>query len=330
MFAFMTLPVLAHIVTALNFQSGDVPGWIQLLPAGPIVEGEDGRNWRLSDVDDVVERFNWRGKDRPVDINHSTEIKGPEGEPAPAVGWIKELQNRNGELWARVEWTAEGRAAVTSKAYRYISPVFTYLTEALEITEITSAALTNNPNLKLTALNAAHPNPQSEETVMDKAILEALSLAQNATAADVVVAINTLKQDKATALNQAKTPDPEKFVPRADYDLALNQVKTFKEAEAERTKADIEEQVDAAIEAGKIAPASKDYHVAACQVEGGLEKFKSFVEAAPVIAAPSGKDGKVDGGAGASADKLSDEDRAVCSQLGLDPKEYAKSLAAEK
>ncbi|MBL4544009.1 MAG: hypothetical protein JKP97_19940, partial [Rhodobacteraceae bacterium] len=28
----------------------------------------------------------------PVDLEHSTEIKGPKGEAAPAVGWMRALR----------------------------------------------------------------------------------------------------------------------------------------------------------------------------------------------------------------------------------------------
>ena len=62
-------------------------------------------------------------------------------------------------------------------------------------------------------------------------------------------------------------------MPRADHELALNKIKKFEEAEAKREDEAINAAVDAAIEAGKIAPASRD--------EGGLERFQKMVEARP-------------------------------------------------
>ena len=44
-------------------------------------------------------------------------------EPAPARGWIVELQGRQDGIWGKVEWTATGRDLVAGKAYRGISPV---------------------------------------------------------------------------------------------------------------------------------------------------------------------------------------------------------------
>jgi hypothetical protein len=107
-----------------------------------------------------------------------------------------------------------------------------------------------------------------------------------------VVAINNLKVARDTALNAAQTPDPAKFVPKADHDLALNRITTFETAAKAARETEIVAAVDAAVTAGKVAPASKDYHLAFCRTEGGLEQFKAMIAAAPVIAAPSGLNGQ--------------------------------------
>ena len=92
------------------------------------------------------------------------------------------------------------------------------------------------------------------------------------------------KRDNETALNRASSPDPEKFVPRADYELATNRVSELETQVKAAQDAEIEAEVDAAVEAGKIAPASRDYHLATCRAEGGLDRFRSFIGQAPVIA----------------------------------------------
>jgi len=187
-----------------------------------------------------------------------------------------------------------------------------------------SAALTNSPNLQLAALNSVR---EEEETTMDKAVLEALGLNTDATAADAVVAINALKERETTALNRAQSPDPEKFVPKDDYDLAMNRVRELEQAEAERTDEAINAAVDAAIEAGKIAPSSRDFHLAACKAEGGLERFEAMIEAAPVIARNSGLDDKTPG---TKAGTLTQEEIAICRQLGIDQKTFAEAKASEE
>ena len=302
------LPSLTGL--ALNFEGASAPDWVQLTPAGPRIMGRDGRWWLLSDAAAVAARFD-ATKEPQIDLEHSSQLKAPEGEAAPAVGWIKELAVREGGLWGRVEWTPDGATLVATRAYRYLSPVFSFDPATGEIGRIVSAGLTNTPNLEMAALNA-----QQENQPMDGTVLQALGLPTTATAADAVVAVNTLKSEKAVALNSAQHPDPHLFVPTADHQLALNRISTFETAETARQESAIVAAADAAITAGKVAPASKDYHLASCRAEGGLERFNAFIGAAPVIAPNSALDGKK---AGDTPSALTAEELAVCRQLGMDP-----------
>lgn len=309
---------------ALNSQSGDAPDWIQLIPSGETVRGVDGRAWSMSDIPALIKAFNRPGGNQlPIDIEHSTQIKGARGEEAPAVGWITELEARNAGLWGKVDWNDKGRELIGARAYRYISPVFKFAKRTGEITRMVSAALTNNPNLDLVALNSA--GTEKENDNMDKAVLEALGLNAAATAADAVVAIGKLKHAEATALNAAATPDPDKFVPKADHALALNRISEFEAGEKDREGEAINATVDAAVEAGKIAPSSKDYHIASCQAEGGLERFNKMVGAAPVIAG----DSKLGGKDVVTTTKLSVEELAVCRALDMTEEEFATAKTEE-
>ncbi|MDQ7775169.1 MAG: phage protease [Paracoccus aminovorans] len=155
---------------------------------------------------------------------------------------------------------------------------------------------------------------------------EALGLNPTANAAEAVLAINTLKSAEQLALNRAATPDPEKFVPKADHQLALNRIAGFEAEEKTRAEKAATDAVDAAITAGKIAPASRDYHLATCRAEGGLERFQSFVAAQPVIAPPSDLDKKTPGG---KPGALGADELAVCRQFGMSPEEFAAARAAE-
>jgi phage I-like protein len=240
--------------------------------------------------------------------------------PAPAVGWIKELAVRDGAIWGRVEWNAEGAAAVTSRAYRYLSPVFTFSATTREIDRIVSVGLTNSPNLEMAALNAAEQKETAD--MVDPTILEALGLKPTADVAATVLAINSLKETRQTALNSAQSPDPAKFVPIADHQLALNRIASFEAEDKTRAEAEIETAINSAIEAGKIAPSSRDFHMAACRAEGGLERFRSFVSAAPVIVKPSGLDGKrpMPGDLALNA-----EEKAAAIALGISFEDYAKA-----
>lgn len=329
----MTLTAsIQTIALALNLegdaQAASAPAWIQLTPAGPDVAGRDGRAWTLPNPEAVVAAFKNNGADLPVDFEHATQVKGAKGEPAPAIGWIKELEVRHdengGAIWGRVEWNEVGQQAIASKGYRYVSPVFTFKKAAGDILKMVSAGLTNQPNLQLAALNS---EGDQEEPAMNKAILEALGLPEDASEADALTAINKIKADETTARNRADAPDSTKFVPRADYDLALNKLQTFEDADKTRQEEAINAAVDGAVEAGKIAPVSRDYHIAACRDEGGLERFQKMVDASPEIAGKTG----LDAGDPKAKNKttLSDEEVAACRALGMSAEDFAAAKADE-
>ncbi|WP_282094323.1 phage protease [Epibacterium ulvae] len=312
------------VALALNTSEAGAPDWVQLTPAGPRIQGRDGRSWTLSDPFSVVAAFADYAADLPVDFEHATQVKGEAGEPALAVGWIKELDVRGGAIWGAVEWTDQGREAVATKGYRYVSPVFTSSKQTGEIRQLLSAGLTNQPNLKMAALNS---QDRTEDTnTMDKAILEALGLTEGASSTDVLTAINTLKRDEETARNRAETPDLGKFVPRADYDAAMNSIAGYKAQETERQKQVIKDVVDGGVAAGKITPASREFYENACRAEGGLEKFEAFLETAPELAAPVDQ-----GGLKTNKNKhqLTSEELSMCRQLDMTPEEYLAELEKE-
>lgn len=319
--------ILQALPLALCSQEDGVPEWVQLTPQGPRLTSRDGRTWLLSDPDAVVRAYVdgvAAGIEAPVDFEHATHVKGEAGERADAIGWVKEIANRDGALWGRIDWTDTGRAAIASRGYRYLSPGFYFSGAARAVTRLASVGLTNLPNFVLPALNREHSEPETDP--MDPAVLEALGLTPTATAAEAVLAINNMKSAETLALNRAATPDPEKFVPRADHQLALNRITEFEAGEKARAEQAAAAAVDAAISEGKIAPASRDYHLATCRAEGGLERFGAFVKDQPVIAAPSNLDKKAPA---TQPGKLNDEELAVCRQLNMKPEDFAAARAAE-
>jgi phage I-like protein len=308
---------------------GPVPEWVQLIPAGAVI-GRDGRSWNNSQPEEIVASFVVLARDLPIDIEHATELKGPRGNPAPAVGWIQELTVRNGEIWGRAEWNEQGKSLVGERAYRYLSPVIVYDRASGRIVGVTSVGLTNQPNLKLPALNQSQSNEGAdgpEESIMLKALLAALALPETATEAEALAKITGLKSDLATAANRAENPSLEKFVPRADYDAALARATNAETAintiKSEQLENDITTAIDAALQEGKITPATADYHRAQCRQEGGLTRFADFCKAAPVIAGDSGLDGKSADGSGKA---LNAEEKKVCAALGISEEAYLKAI----
>ena len=277
--------------------SGSAPEWVELLPAGPEVAGRDGRSWRLDDPEQVARASLDGARQIPIDWEHASEIKARRGEMSPAAGWITELEARGGTLWGRVEWTERGRESVTQREYRYLSPVFHYEPKSRRIMRLVSAGLVNLPNFRMRALN--QENQEQQETTMrslPELILKALDLAEDATGEQAAEAIGKLKTERDTALNRTESPSLEKFVPRADYDAALerasNAEKTLDEHRAKAVESEIDGVIGEALEAGKITPATADYHRAQCRAEGGLERFREYVKAAPALVGESGLDNR--------------------------------------
>ena len=145
---------MTTVLSSLHFAipAGAAPEWVHLSPAGTF-RGNDGRGpFTLGNPDDVIRASMAAGK-LALDENHSTDLAAPKGEPAPARGWIVEMQMRSDGLWGRVEWTAAGRGLVEDKAYRGISPVL-MSTKAGRLLKILRASLVNDPNLTLTTLHS--------------------------------------------------------------------------------------------------------------------------------------------------------------------------------
>lgn len=309
---------------ALNFEvvtldGGGAPEWIELLPAGQIITGRDGRTWINDRPDIILASFAAEGKDLPIDWEHSTQLRAPNGEQSPAAGWIKAIELRDGSMWGRVEWTDKGAASIASREYRYISPVFNFEIESNRIFRIASCGLTNQPNLYLNALN------QQKESTMDLAqLLVSLGLPATATFIEALNHIAKMKDQHATALNQAQNPPLDKFVPRADYATALNRATAaedkLKGIETANLETAINTEIDAALAAGKITPATKDYHVGQCRQEGGLERFKAFAQVAPVVAADSALEGKIL----PTGTALNSQELDMIDRMGLTVEDYKK------
>ncbi|SEC23078.1 hypothetical protein FIV41_20880 [Pseudomonas marginalis] len=323
------LAVNSEIYSSVELSDGKAPEWVELIPAGPTVVGRDGRTWLFDDVAHqfVQTNFSSRAIDLPIDWEHATQRRAPLGQEAPAGAWIKQLEIRDGALWGLAEWTPRGELQVENKEYRFLSPVFDYDDETKRIVRMVSAALTNIPNLVMTALNQEQlenvpvkPSPE---------LLKLLGLPETATAEQVFTATTA----KLNATNQALNTESgnlERFVPRADYNAVESRALNAEQALAEHKKTEHSKAVDAVItaatQAGKITPATVDYHRAMCQDEAGLSRFKAFVDAAPVVADASNLGGRQPEN---TVTALNSEEQAMCKLLGVDPVDFAKTKQSE-
>lgn len=264
-----------------------VPEWVEVLPPGPVVVGRDGRRWTY-DAADVLRNTlaHSQGAELPFDYLHATELQAPQGNDAPAAGWALEYRvSERGAIEARVDWTSRAANSISAREYRYVSPVFLHDDDG-RIARFSSFGLTNKPNLTLKALNS-ETTPENHPMELAEAIRAALGLPENATEQDAVAAINALKEAKEVALNSERLPSLQRFVPRDDYDAlerrAVNAEQQLKDRDKKELDVAINAEIEQALTAGKITPATKAYHIAQCQQEGGLERFREFVKAAPSV-----------------------------------------------
>jgi len=300
--------------TTTNELQQHAPEWIELLPAGKFV-GRDGRGpFQVSNAEAVIAATDALRMEAglPIDYDHATDFAAPSGRRAPAAGWIRAIEVRERALWGKVEWTTHGSAAVATHEYRYISPVFEYSQNG-EVQRILRAALTNNPNLYLTAISARESSDKlttrvpmktsaarfSEEQrgnmveTIEAQLCEMLGLKKGSTPemiiGEVQKALGTNTQRSAAteiseeagglhATAQSIVVDPARYVPIEQFETALTELNQLRVATARERAAF---RVDAAMKAGKIVPSQREWAIAYCQAN--TNGFKSFIARQPAL-----------------------------------------------
>lgn len=333
-----------------------VPEWVHLLPNGEIRTADSRGPFHVRNGAALMQRSLTAGDRLVIDENHATDLAAPRGEPAPARGWITELQARQDGIWGKVEWTTAGRRLLASKAYRGISPVIEYLADK-SIVAIRRASLVNQPNLRgLTALN-------SESSTMDflAKLAAALGLDSNASeeviladvaklkdesgekAADAKVALQAQLSPIAEALGLAKDAESDVIVSTATALMAAGADKngdvvtglmgqiTALSAEVETLRTDTAREkatafVDGAIAARKagVKPLREHYIAMHMQdperVEKEINSFVSLNVSHTGLQPEPPKDGKT---------ALTPEQKRAVALMGIDEAAYLETLAAE-
>lgn len=318
---------------------------VRLLPAGRF-HPADGRKldvpgWYIDGplAAQLIDRFNARRDARVIDYEHQTLLTEKNGQPAPAAGWFRALEWREGDgLYAvDIEWTAKAAAMIAAREYRYLSPVFSYDRDG-RVLEILHAALTNNPGLDgltdFAAALTAHFQQPEEETDMDlKALLAALGLPENKTEADALSAIAAMKAaagqvDGLTAQvaalkAQSENPDPEKFAPAAVVAALQKDVVALT---AQIAGGEVERLIQQGLADGRILPAMETW--ARELGKKGVAELKAYLDNASPVAALKGTQTGGHGGDPRKPGELDETQLAVCRQMGVDPAAYQKTLQA--
>ena len=313
--------------------SSAAPEWIELLPAG-VFYGRDGRGpFRLDDPDAVIEssRALQMSAGLPIDYDHATDFGAPEGRPAPAAGWIRELADRSGALWGRVEWTARAADSIVAREYRYVSPVFQFDPKTGAVTRLLRAGLTNNPNLHLTAIAAAQIVAAKQDIRQEirgdnmefpskeiQELRELLDLDESASSSDVIAKVRELRASAHASEIAAHAHDPAHYVAIAEFERALTELNALK---LERTRERAAHTVEDAIRAGKVVPAQREWAIAYCAADA--RGFAAFVAKQPsILGGDSGLGGEppVERRLGV----LNSAELVICAQLGLKHSEFLK------
>lgn len=215
----------------------------------------------------------------PIDADHRGVPGVAEVPDTAAAGWLRELAlfddgAGNMQLAGRIEWTPPGLELVAGRVYKHFSTV--YRVDDEELAEglggnryrplvLLGLALTNNPNNRMgqrpitnglpsnlpTATGVVEKTTKNENTSMNELedIKKALGLAPEATAADCVAAIESIKGEAAAAADsEAETllnseglsdlPEEEKKEIKeglvTNRGLAMMTIRAFKERNKER------------------------------------------------------------------------------------------------
>lgn len=320
---------------------------LQLLPAGEF-RARDGRpgklgSWRIDAAiaAKLIALAAARQTPFVIDYEHQTLLAEKNGQPAPAAGWFKALEWRDGKgLYATdVEWTAKASAMIDAREYRFISPVFGYDSKTGAVIQLHHAALVNNPALdgmqELAGLAAAKfsaTQTEQECDPMSEQLKKLLGLAADADDKSVegAIAALTAKAGQVDSLTtevaalKSASADPAKYVPIATMQSLQTQVADLS---AKLNDKEVGDLVSAALTAGKLLPAQETW--ARELGKKDVAALKVYIETAQPVAALGGTQTGGKAPAGGDKDGLNDADLAVCKQMGLDPEEFKKTKTAQ-
>ena len=318
--------------------NGVVPEEIQVIPYGVKINTPKGPfTCDEESAAAVIADFEAHKNQMVIDYEHQT-LQGTE---APAAGWITKLIDKGNEgIWAVVNWTDRAKQYLINKEYKYVSPVVAQRKLDLKIVRLINVALTNQPNIDgmvplVNKLDYQIQNNKKEEPKM-KDLLKLLGLAEIATEADAIVAINKLMEAATkngtvimankgvlTALGLAETATEAEvtgtiMAMKQSHDQVGALAQTVKDLKDKLSLKDATEVVAMAMKEGKITPAQKPW--ADEYAKNDLEGFKVFVAKAPVVVVMGkvvNEDKHVDGA-------LDDTQIEINKMMGVDQETFKK------
>lgn len=350
------LTACSAIASDTLVSDGKLVDWVQLMPMG-VSKPRNGNpasffleDRKHADKVALASSAHWGSADMMLDYDHQALRAPAVAGQAPAAGWFKKIEARDDGIWGQVELTGQASAQVLDKQYRYLSPAFNYSPDG-RVSRIINVALTNTPNLDMTALASALDSQEEDDTMNLTAIATALGLKPDASEADVLAAatkagvtssaltatasaLNVEVGDDLTAIASAATalvdaaktnkPDPAKFVPMDTVKELQGEASALK---ARLDAADAKERtalMDAAQADGRLTPALRKHF------ETAFTELTALAAALGDLPA-TGLSTKTVGAQGAkfSGDALTPDQVALCSSMGWDQAAYLEQLKSE-
>lgn len=353
---------IALAACSFELQLGnDLMATVQVTPAGKFYPA-DGRalkvdGWQIdaASAQRVIERFKARSTPAVLDYEHQTLHKENNGQPAPAAGWFRSLEWRDGSgLFATVELTQKARDARANKEYLYFSPVFHYHPVTGEVQEVVMGALTNTPAIddmeELTLLAAACFGATLEDDHVNllTELIAMLQLTNDATEEQALAALNKrLTADPLTPVRTAlgvsddadeqtlvaactalktkadtATVDPAKFVPIAAIDGLKSEVAALSAQLRAQQDKDTDSMIAAALEDGRLLKPMESW--ARDLAKTNVAALSAYLDTAKPLAAltQTQTEGKepVDTSTG-----LTESELAVCSNMGITAEQFKKA-----
>ena len=336
--------IALHATLPAPAANGDVPEWVHLIPAGEF-KGADGRGpFRVADPQALIAaslRPDAQGAPARlvVDEAHGTDHGLRTGMPAPARGWIVEMQSRADGIWGRVEWTPGGKRVLRNREYRGISPVVQHDAKTGLVSHIHRAALTNAPNLPLTSLHSKDPG-------MDllTQLRQAFGLAETADEAAIVAAVTAARTAiSAHATELGRIALAAGVAANADVGAIVTALGTrttntglqeviamqarISELETAGRRATAEAVIDRAIAEGRAVPPSRREELITMHAKDPASVTTLLSMLPPLHKGGLGsRTPEPPPGAGGSVRSQADND--VIALMGIDPAAFDKARAA--
>lgn len=285
---------------------------IQLLPAGRFAakdgsgrpQGLDGWFIDAEIAAELIEKIEQRNLRLPIDYEHQSFLVEKNGQPAPAAGWFRAVEWREGEgLFAvDVEWTDKAREMIQSGEYRYLSPVFTWNPETGDVTSLIGAGITNNPGLNsLAELSALKAKLAAQGEV-------------EAPDSDPIARLDALVRENRETMAALQAKADEAATAQREITALRQKI----------TESEIDALIEDALDGARLLPAHVD--AARRLASADIAALKSLLYRPPLFPALVGMQSsrvRELGGAPKNAG-LTTEERHICALTGRTPQQFAE------